>query len=72
MNTDASAIKIQTPNTLEPNRQQHDRPTACGIAQQYSSPTFILLRFHCRKGKFDTRFNKCYRLNFLLFKIDCV
>jgi hypothetical protein len=29
-------------NTLEPDRPQHERPTICVIAQQYSSATFIL------------------------------
>jgi hypothetical protein len=28
-------------NTLAPDRQHHDRPAACVIAQQYSSPTFV-------------------------------
>jgi hypothetical protein len=27
-------------------------------AQPYSSVTFILLRFHCRKGKFDMSLKK--------------
>jgi len=45
------------PNTLEPERPQHDRPAACAIAQQYSSATFVFLRFHTRKEEFGSRFN---------------
>jgi hypothetical protein len=28
-------------NTLETDRPQQERPAACVIAQQYSSPTFV-------------------------------
>jgi hypothetical protein len=41
---------------LEPDRPQHDRLAASVIDQQYSSTTFISLRFHYRKEKFVTRF----------------
>jgi hypothetical protein len=35
---------------VEPERPQHDRPTACVIAQQYSFDNFVSLRFHsCNK-----------------------
>jgi hypothetical protein len=34
---------------------QHDRPAACVIAQQYSSATYVLLRFHSRKDTKTTR-----------------
>ena len=40
-------------NTLELDRPQRDLPAACVIAQQQSSPTFVLLRFHFRTKKFD-------------------
>jgi len=36
-------------NTLGLDWPQHDRPTACVIAQQRSSAIFFSLRFHCRK-----------------------
>jgi hypothetical protein len=38
---------ILNPNcsTLEPDRLQHIGPTACIIAQQYSSATFVSLCF---------------------------
>jgi hypothetical protein len=39
-------------NTLENDRPQHDGIAACVIAQQYSSVTFVSLRFHSRKEKF--------------------
>jgi hypothetical protein len=39
----------------EPDRAQHDRPTARGIAQQYSSATFVSLRFNSRKDKSGAR-----------------
>jgi hypothetical protein len=38
-------------NTLENDRPQHDRTAV----QQYSSVTFVSLRFHSRKGKFGVR-----------------
>ena len=41
-------------NTLELDRPQHDRPSACVIAQQYSSVTLVLLRRHSRKEQFDS------------------
>jgi len=43
-----SPVEIQT-NTLEPDRPQRDRPSACVIAQQNPSPTFVSLRSHCRE-----------------------
>jgi hypothetical protein len=36
---------------------QHDRPVACVIAQQYSSATFVLLRFYSRAEKFGALLN---------------
>jgi hypothetical protein len=49
---------------LEPDRQQHGRPTACVVAPQYSSATFISLHFHYRKENLE-RLSKI--LLFLLF-----
>jgi hypothetical protein len=49
------------PNTLEPDRPQRDRSTACVIAQQYSSAT------HYRKKKFGAGC-KTYFSYFLLSK----
>jgi hypothetical protein len=48
------------PNSItpEPDRPQHDRYTACVIAQQYSSATFVPLRFHCHKEKFGAHLKK--------------
>jgi hypothetical protein len=34
---------------VKPDRLQHDRHAAYVISQQYSSATFISLRFHYRK-----------------------
>jgi hypothetical protein len=36
-------------NTLQHDRQQHDGSAAFGIAQQYSSATFVSLHFHSSK-----------------------
>jgi len=45
---------------MEHDRPQHDRlPVVTVIAQQYSSATFVSLRFHKRKAKFGT-FQVCY------------
>jgi hypothetical protein len=58
--------EIQTLNTPEPDRPQHDRPKACVIAQQYSSAIFISLRFPFqRKNKFGSSLKKYY------FVCDC-
>jgi hypothetical protein len=43
---------------LEPDRPQHNRPTACVIAQQYSSATFVSSRFDCRREKFGVNLKK--------------
>jgi len=50
-----SPVEIQTRNTLALDRPQYDRSTACVIAQQYSSTTFVSLRFRFRKEKFGAR-----------------
>ena len=39
--TQGRTDEIRTPNTKEPDCSQHDRPSACVIAQQYSSATFF-------------------------------
>ena len=43
-------------NTLEPEWLQHDRPATRVIAQQYSSATFVSLRFPSHKVQFGTHF----------------
>jgi hypothetical protein len=45
-----SPVEIKAPKG--PDRLQHNRPTACVIAQQYSSATFVSLPFNSRKKKF--------------------
>jgi len=49
---EGSSVEIQTPKTLEPDRRQYDRPVSGVFAQQYSSATFVQLRFHVRKKQF--------------------
>jgi hypothetical protein len=50
---------ILNPNssTPEPDRPQHVSPTACVIAQQQSSATFVSLCFVPTKRKFGVFFN---------------
>ena len=43
-------------SALEPYQLQHGRTSACVIAQQYSSATFVSLRFHFRKENFGAHF----------------
>jgi hypothetical protein len=50
---------IPNSNTLQLDRPQLDRPTACVIAQQYSSVAFFSLQFHSCTEKFGA-FQKCY------------
>jgi hypothetical protein len=52
---------------MEPDRPQHDRPAACVIAQQYSSATFVTLRFSSPQRKFRRAFKKITSISFLLF-----
>jgi hypothetical protein len=47
-------------NAVEPHGPQRDSPTACVIAQQYSSTPVVSLRFHSRKKKTQREFKKCY------------
>ena len=57
----------QHSNTLKSDRLQYDRHAACVISQQYSSATFVLLRFHSREEKFDA-LSKFYLFTFTLLK----
>jgi hypothetical protein len=50
-----SPVEIQTPNTLALDRPQYDHSAACVIAQQYSSTSFVSLRFRSRREKFSAR-----------------
>jgi hypothetical protein len=43
----------QNSNTRASDQPNHDRPTGCVIAHQYSSTEFVSLRFHYCKGKFS-------------------
>ena len=52
-------------STLKPNRLQHDRPTACVIAQQSSSTTFASFPESLPQGKIRLPFQKCYYFFFL-------
>ena len=49
-----------SPNTLEPDRPQHDCTAACVIAQQYFSATSVSLSFRCRKIQFGARWKICH------------
>lgn len=55
-------------NTPESDRSQQDRPTACVIAQQYSSTSFESLRSHSLKEKVRRAFQKM--LSFTIFLIS--
>jgi hypothetical protein len=55
---------------LEPNRLQHDRPTACVITHQCSSAAFVSLRIYYRNEKFGT-FRTFYYINCIYFQ-NCV
>ena len=52
-------------SALEPDRQQHDRASACVIAQQYSSATFVSC-FRSREEKFGEFSTKMLLFPFLL------
>jgi hypothetical protein len=45
------SVGIPTLNTLESDRPQYDRPATCSLAQEYSSGTFVSMRFLSRKEK---------------------
>jgi hypothetical protein len=55
----------QNSNVCDPDRLRHGHPTACVIAQQYSSSTFVSLRFNSWDEKLGTR------LKNLLFNCLC-
>jgi hypothetical protein len=52
-------------NTLELDTPQHDRPTVCFIAKQYSSATFVSLRSHSIKKKYRRAFKNVIFFNVL-------
>jgi hypothetical protein len=54
-------------NSLAPDRPQHDSPTACVIAQQYSSATFVSLLSHSHQKIFGVLSKMLFI--FTLFKI---
>jgi hypothetical protein len=60
-------------NTLESNVPQHNRPAVYDtpIAQQYSSTTFVTLRFLSRSKKLGPRFKKSL-FQFFTFLNNCV
>jgi hypothetical protein len=47
-------------NTLELHTPQHDSPTTCFIAQQYSSATFVSLRFHSLKERIGVLYKNIF------------
>jgi hypothetical protein len=51
---------------MEPERPHHDRPTACVIAQQYSSATFVSFLSPSRKKKHGALFRNV--ILFLYFR----
>ena len=53
---------------MEPDRPQHDCPSACVIAQQYSSVTVVSMRFPSQKKKFDALQKCCYSIFCTFFK----
>jgi len=62
------AVQLWRPNssTPEPDRPQQDRHAAYVVAQQYSSATFVSLRFHSGNGNVDA-FKKWYFSVFALY-----
>jgi len=57
--------------TIETERPPHDRPGTCLIAHHYSSPTFVALRFHFRKGTFNTCLQNVISFSFFFFFLNC-
>jgi hypothetical protein len=48
-------------NIIEPDGPPNNRPASCVIAQQYSSSTFLSLRFQTLIAKFEAPLQKyCY------------
>jgi len=69
--TDVYVYKMGTnwnpyPNTAETGRPHYDRPTACVIAQQYSSATFVSLRFQYRKEKIRALFKNIFSVFYFI------
>jgi len=63
-------LEFQAPPThWETVRPQHDRPFACVIAQQYSSPTVVSLRFQSREENCGALFKTTLFHCFIFFKI---
>jgi hypothetical protein len=56
---------------MELDRSQHECPATSFIAQQYSSATFVLLRFRSRQEIFGA-FQKFYYFIFLLLFKNCI
>jgi len=65
------AILNPNSSTLEPDRPQHIGPTACIIAQQYSSTTFVSLCFVHPRKKVGVSFNN-FIISFFYFFLNCV
>jgi len=57
------------PNTLEPERLLHVCPSACVIAQQFSSATFRLFAHPFPQGKIHCAFQKEFSFYFLFFYV---
>jgi len=55
-------------STLETDRLQRERRAACVITQQYSSTTFLSLRFQHRKENFGSRFKNVISFFFHFLK----
>ena len=71
MYTNGSAVKIQTPTQWNLIGRNMTAPPPVALPSS-SSPTFILLSFHCRKEKFGTHFKKFHYLIFFTFFKNCL
>ena len=56
---------------MEPDRPQHDRPAACGIAQQFF-PHLHLIELSLPQGKIWHAFQKIPLFNFFYFFKNCL
>jgi Na+(H+)/acetate symporter ActP len=61
-------MKAKLPTHWNLIARSMNAPSVCVIAQQYTSATFISLRFHSRKVKFGARFKNITISNFYFFK----
>jgi hypothetical protein len=59
-------------NTLESDWPQQYSPTTCDITQQYSSATFLSLRFHFWKKEFSMHFKMLLFYFFFTFFLNCL